>query len=101
MHQRQLALLADGALLGGVVGQVQLEGAGHDGDRGRSLGAGAVHNAGNAYADAAGLLDDALGLKAGNAGGDNILGNDATLTGVELEALEGCLLYTSPSPRDA
>ncbi len=31
MHQRQLALLADGALLRGVVGQVQLEGAGQMG----------------------------------------------------------------------
>ena len=32
MHQRQLALLADGALLRGVVGQIQLQGAGQNGD---------------------------------------------------------------------
>ena len=89
MHQRELALLADGAFLRGVVGQVELEGAGDDGDRGRGLGAGAVHDAGNAHADAVVFLDDTLGLEAGNTGGDDVLRDDAALTRVDPEALEG------------
>ena len=89
MHQRQLALLADGALLGGVVGQVQLEGACHDGDGGRSLGLGAVHHAGDAEADAAGLFDDALGLQRGDAGGHDVLRDEALLTRMDGKALQG------------
>ena len=89
VHQGQLALLAQGALLGGVVGQVQLEGAGQDGDGRRGLGLGAVHHAGDAQADAAGLLDGPPGLQRGDAGGDHVLGDDALLTRVDDEPLEG------------
>ena len=89
MHQRQLAFLADGALFRCVVGQVQLEGACHDGNGRRSLGLGAVHHAGDAQADAAGLFDDTLGLQRGDAGGHDVLSDEALLTRMDGEALQG------------
>ena len=57
-------------------------------------GAGAVHHAGNAHADAAAFLNDALGLEAGNTGGDNVLSNDAALTGVDAKRLRVITLST-------
>ncbi len=89
MHQRQLAFLADGALFRCVVGQIQLEGACHDGNGRRSLGLGAVHHAGNAHADTAVLLNDPLGLQRGDAGGDHVLSDEALLTRMDGEALQG------------
>ena len=89
MHPRQLAFLADGALFRCVVGQIQLEGACHDGNGRRSLGLGAVHHAGDAHADAAVLFDHALGLQRGDTGGDHVLSDETLLTRVDGEALQG------------